>query len=119
LGYKHPESFGKGISKRSKGHSVFQETRNKIGLANRGRKHTAEAVAKIQKASIGRIKPIKTYQGFISPEGIIYRDIEDLKRFCIKLDLNYANMNQVDNGHKRQHKGWRKLDASTNQTSGS
>ena len=113
LGYKHPKEFGEEISRRNTGKVCSVETKKKIGAKNRLYKHTPEAIEKIRKTSMGRIKPSRTYAGFISPDGIEYREIHDLTRFCQKHSLNYGNMNQVANGHKRIHLGWKRLDECT------
>ncbi len=94
-------------------YNILQKAGSPIGY-----RHTQGSKEKIRLSSIGRIKPSKTYIGFISPDGVEYRNIEDLKRFCQQHNLNYVNMNQVDNGHKRTHKGWRRLDECTSEASG-
>ena len=48
----------------------------------------------------------KTYY-FVSPEGediVVY----NLQKFCRENDLTSANMNKVQSGERKQHKGWTK-----------
>lgn len=51
LGAKRPPETGRRISAALKGHAVSQETRRRIGQANRGRKRTAEQRAVISRNS--------------------------------------------------------------------
>jgi group I intron endonuclease len=109
LGYKHPKEFGDEIRRRSLGHIVSDETRKKISKANKGRKHTNETKEKMSRSFTGRRNVRRTYIGFISPDGVEYRDVFDLITFCTLHNLKHNNMYQVANGHKRIHKGWKRL----------
>ncbi len=43
---------------------------------------------------------------FCSPEGMIYKDIFDVKAFAKKHNLHQSHLNDVKNGRKKHHKGW-------------
>jgi group I intron endonuclease len=129
-GLKHSQEFRDAVSKRMKGHTVSiearikigngnrgnkpwtygkhlsEETKLKISVANTGRKNTKEQVENIRRGRKGKPCPYKTWDGFISPEGVEYRNIFNLKKFCDEHDLRYANMTQVDRYEKKSHKKW-------------
>jgi hypothetical protein len=50
----------------------------------------------------------KNWGGFISPEGIIYDPVINLRKFCRDHDLCRTCMVRVFKGIHSQHKGWRK-----------
>ena len=52
------------------------------------------------------------YEGFVSPDGIIYRDIHNLSAFCREHDLVISKMALVAKGRRPHHKGWKRLNES-------
>lgn len=84
----------------NKGKPRSQETRNKISRGHLGIKHKPHVIDKFA----------KTYDGFVSPEGVIYRNIRNLKRFSAEHALNYSDMVALNKGHIRISKGWTRLD---------
>jgi len=115
------------------GRKLSQETKDKIGKANKGNKpwtygkklpqylkdklltyslgipKSKETKEKISKSKTGISTSKKVYCGFISPDGITYRNIIGLKKFCDIKGLTYRNMNQVDRGDKKSHRGWTRI----------
>lgn len=65
------------------------------------RKNTIAAVVKAN---------AKHYSGFVSPDGIVYRDIFNLCAFCREHNLNQRHMGAVNSGKEPHHKGWTKLE---------
>jgi group I intron endonuclease len=108
-GYKHPKEFGNEISERLKGHEVSKETREKIGNANRGHRHSKETLEKISLASIGRRKPFKVFNGFISPDGVVYKNIFDLRKFSEEHNLNHRDLYHLAGGFQKSHRGWKRI----------
>lgn len=109
-GYKHPKEFGEQIRQRMLGKSrMSKDGRKRVSIANTGRKHTPEELEKIGLASIGRRKPYKTYDGFISPDGIIYRNIFNIKEFSLRHGLKAGDMRRLDRGHQKSHRGWKRI----------
>lgn len=60
-------------------------------------------------ATMGRSNA-KTYPGFISPEGDIYLEVQNLSEFCRYWGLTQSSMSQVAAGKLKQHKGWRRVE---------
>lgn len=56
----------------------------------------------------------KTYDGFISPGGIIYREVKNLSAFCREHGLSQGDMRQVFLGLRKQHKGWTRYNPGDN-----
>lgn len=52
----------------------------------------------------------KTFDGFISPDGVAYKGIVNLKEFCQQHDLNPGAMHAVNNGKRKSHKGWKRIE---------
>ena len=48
----------------------------------------------------------RTWTGFVSPNGIVYRDIHNLAAFCRDHDLIISHMHKVHCGKRNQHRGW-------------
>jgi hypothetical protein len=48
----------------------------------------------------------KTYPGFISPDGTVYKDVFNLHTFCQEHNLQISNMCLVAQGKQYAHKGW-------------
>jgi group I intron endonuclease len=94
------------------GLKATEETRKR--MANSGRNAWSsytpeERAARIATASQGRGK---RYDGFVSPDGIIYRDIHNLAAFCREHNLQPPKMVRIDKGQAKQHKGWTRIDFS-------
>lgn len=51
----------------------------------------------------------KKYAGFISPDGIVYRDVVNLNDFCKQHGLTPSAMSGVNSGTLLAHKGWTKV----------
>lgn len=51
----------------------------------------------------------KTYEGFIAPDGTVYANVYNLKKFCETHGLDEDVMRLVANGRQRTHRGWRKI----------
>lgn len=49
----------------------------------------------------------KIYEGFISPNGVIYENVFNLHTFCQEHNLQISNMCEVASGKQYAHKGWR------------
>jgi group I intron endonuclease len=49
----------------------------------------------------------KYWGNLVSPDGIIHKDITNLKTFCEKYLLSYGDMYGVFKGKRIQHKGWK------------
>ncbi len=47
------------------------------------------------------------YPALISPEGVIYRDIQNVSSFAKEHNLGSGNLWSVLRGHAAQHKGWK------------
>lgn len=71
---------------------------------NWGLKRSNETRKKISDGNARRIRV-----GFISPEGLEYREVKNLGWFCREHSLNYWCMRDVDSGRSKSHKGWTKL----------
>lgn len=52
----------------------------------------------------------KVWKGFISPDGIVYRDVVNLVAFCKQYSLDNAAMQRVANGKSKTHKGWKRIE---------
>lgn len=48
----------------------------------------------------------KTWPGFITPDGTVYRNIHNLSEFCREHDLILSHMSKVYHGRRNQHRGW-------------
>lgn len=104
---------------------MSDETKEKISIANRGRKLTPAHREKIVNASKGRKHSLESKQKMsdvksgqyiaTSPDGIEYR-IKNLRQFCSENELSDGSMGQVISGKRKHHKGWkcRKLMPSDN-----
>lgn len=86
------------------GARLSDETKARISRAHKGKKSSPEQVRKIAEANS------KTYPGFISPDGVIYRNIKGLRPFCREHGLSEGTMNRVANGYRKHYKGWRRIE---------
>ena len=94
---------------------------------NLGKKFSKETRAKISKATTGKNNPnygkprlastrkkigdanAKTYEGAVSPEGIVYSPIVNMSQFCKEHGLGLSSMVAVMRHRRNQHKGWRRV----------
>ena len=58
------------------------------------------------KRKISRIQSYKIWDGFISPEGIEYRNIENLVEFCEDHGVSYVGLRSLVYGNIVSHQGW-------------
>ena len=66
---------------------------------------------KLGMTDVVRDKLSKTYDGFISPGGTVYRSIRNLNKFCKEHKLNRGNMIAVYQGIRPHAQGWTKYNA--------
>lgn len=93
-------STKKKLSESHKGWVPSQSTREKWRKAFQGKKQNQAIVKK------RAVKLAKTYT-LMSPEGI-ETTFTNMKEFCQQHKLSESKMNEVANGKRTQHKGWRK-----------
>jgi group I intron endonuclease len=94
----------------STGKQITEETRQKMAAASKGRKQSAETIAKRVKKFTGALHPnAKTYQ-VTSPDGLEYV-VKSLRHFCVEHGLNVQSMsNTVRRGTAITYgpqKGWK------------
>jgi hypothetical protein len=53
---------------------------------------------------------MKTWQGFVSPSGVVYGPIINLAAFCREFNLDPDAMRALDLGVNKTSKGWRKAE---------
>lgn len=51
----------------------------------------------------------RSYRGFVGPDGVVYRNVTNLERWCAEHRLDGSTMGKVAHGQRRQYKGWRAL----------
>jgi group I intron endonuclease len=130
-GRKHSLETKRKLSDIHKGHPNYlkqhtEETKEKIRLSSLGRKPSLETRKKLSISLLGntngkhtkgikkskeqieniRNKNSKFYTGFISPEGIEYKNIFNLSKFCREHNLHIASMHKVSTGKYNTYKGW-------------
>ena len=104
-----PETIAQMVESRKwyKHHSV--ETRKKISDKRKGFKFTKESRKKMSESHKGQIPVITKYWGDIkSPEGIIYKNVFNISKFCREHSVNRSCMMRICNGERSHHKGWTK-----------
>lgn len=90
---------------------VSLETRNKLSKANKGYKHTPEAILKIRKASLGRTHSKKTSNKRRKPvtqfslEGVFIRDWGSAKQAEVSLGIG-RHINSVCKGRRKTTGGY-------------
>lgn len=94
------DSTRKKLSESHKGWIPSENTREKWRNAFQGKKQEESTVKK------RTVKLAKTYT-LMSPEGI-ETTFTNMKKFCQHHNLSESKMNEVANGKRIQHKGWRK-----------
>jgi group I intron endonuclease len=106
LGLKHSEDTKKKMSEARIGKNMTEETKKKLSEAQKGKilseetkKRMSEAKRKLKYDSIA----------LISPDGIIHRNIQNVKDFCKSHGLHNGNVSSMINTHKSYNHtaGWR------------
>ncbi len=91
-------------------HSITMKTKHGKGSKTAvNRSNKMKGVPQPEKASIARAMKIKTWSGFISPEGVEYMCIEDLVFFAKQHNLQPGGIRRVGRGERPHYKGWRVL----------
>jgi group I intron endonuclease len=90
------------------------EQRQRIAEAHKGLKPTPEQIAKQKATWKAGNNPLptpvtKTYEGFVAPDGTVYRDVTNLHQFCRLHGLDSSSMCKVYYGKLHKHRGWRRL----------
>jgi hypothetical protein len=89
------------------GISPSDETRSKIGAANRGKTPTAKTREKLSERSRSHYaanpKLIVTFYHLDTQEEVV---VTNLSEFCRTRDLNHSGIRNVVSGRQRQHRGW-------------
>lgn len=57
---------------------------------------------KFSSAALGKVVP-----AIVSPDGIVYSNITNIKEFCGEHSLQSTNLGAVLNGRRKSHKGWK------------
>ena len=100
-----PRNWKNGIPNRT-GVKLSDETKEKIRQANLGDKNPNYGKPRSQ-SFVDKVA--KTYPGAISPDGIIYAPITNMRRFCIEHDLDDGSMTRLMTGRYKSHRGWVKF----------
>jgi len=92
--------------------SPSEETKRKIGLANSKKKRTEEEKQHLRQLNLGKkhseetiLKKSKHYIA-TNPDGIVY-NFYNLNRFCKEHGLSQAAMSQVARENHKQYLGWK------------
>lgn len=112
---------------------LSDSTKLKIGLANKGKKASAETILKLRNSHLGikqteeakrklslfnkgrephpnciAAKKQKIHKKYIllSPEGVEL-EVENMREFCKKLELSAPRMSNLVTGKIAEHRGWR------------
>lgn len=116
-------------SRRTKELWESQEYREKVVSAMRGVPKTEEMKESLRAGSkrrwarqeerdaIGR-KRANTYDGFISPDGIVYSPVINMREFCRTHNLCRPSMSKLNKGDISDHKGWTRCEAIGGQQDG-
>jgi group I intron endonuclease len=104
------------IAGSTRGRETSAKARQNISAAQKRRYSSPTARAQLRKnATQGYItiaaRRSKTYEGFISPDGIEYRDVTNLNDFCRQRGLSCGHMHNVSTGKRLSHKGWTAIGA--------
>jgi group I intron endonuclease len=100
--HSKPRNWKNGVPNR-KGAKLSDETKDKIRQANLGENNPNYGKTRSKES---RLKMAKTYKGAISPDGIIYSPIINLREFCFIHALDNGSMSKVLNGKINAYKGW-------------
>lgn len=85
------------------GRKVSQKTREKIKQAHLGMKQSEKTK---EKKSFAWDKKCKTPYSFTSPDGIVYNNVRNLRRFGRKHNLNAGCLRLLHNKKIKYHRGW-------------
>ena len=120
LGIKRSAEVKKRMSQSKLGHTLSQESRDKISEAKKGnsfkkgKRHTQESKEKSSKAHLGkpawnRGLKITSFKGYTwkitSPDCKVFT-VENLAEFCRANELNKGCMVMVSKGQRKHHKRW-------------
>ena len=100
-----PRNWKNGIPNR-KGVKLSEETKEKIRQANLGENNPNYGKPKSQSFID---KMAKTYSGVISPDGIVYAPITNMRVFCTEHNLDSGQMSRLMSGKVNKYKGWTKV----------
>lgn len=93
----------------STGKQITEETRQRMAAASKGRKQSAETIAKRVQKMTGDLHPNAKSYKVTSPDGLEYI-VKSLRHFCVAHNLNVQSMaNTVSRGTpitSGPHKGW-------------
>lgn len=92
-----------GKSSNRLGAKLSDETKEKLRQANLGSNNPNYGKHRSKES---RNKLAKTYIGVISPDGIIYSPIINLRDFCSRHSLDTGSMSRLLNGKINAYKGW-------------
>jgi group I intron endonuclease len=91
-------------------HSITMKLRyGKDSKVAKDRSNRMKGVPQPEKASIARAMKIKTWPGFISPNGDEYTCIEDLVSFANEQSLNAQGLRRLGRNERKHYKGWRNV----------
>lgn len=101
-----PKHVGEKISMAKKGTHYSAEARKNMSLAHIGNKPTQNTLEKMSDSMSS-----KKWGDFISPDGVIYKDVVNLGRFCREHGLSHTAMMRIAKGveNRKQYMGWRSL----------
>lgn len=99
-----PEYNIQPIARSSLGTKHSEEFKNKLR-----KPRTDITKNKMSQAKTGKTYAAKTFKGFISPEGLVYKEIFNLALFCREHKLLEPVMCLVNKGKAAHHKGWKAL----------
>ncbi len=85
----------------SRGGRLPEVHKDKIRQSVKGYRHSQEAKEKMSEAKA------KIHSGLVSPEGLVYRNIKNMAKFCREHGLQRTHISDLEKGNYRQHKGWR------------
>lgn len=109
------------VAETNKGVIVRQETRTKISntmksIMYKGSpaavRHSNNMRGKVfndheQRKERARKIKMHVWSGFVSPDGVIYKNIEDLALFATQHNLNAQSLRRLGRGERNTYKGWK------------
>ena len=93
-----------------RGTTVSEVIKEKIRAANLGKIRSLEEREKISHGQIGIVHYVKTYYNLQSPDGIIFKEITNLAKFCREHGVESKHMVQLFSNKvkaRKTHKGWK------------
>ena len=88
-----------------KGVKLSDAIKEKIRQANLGEKNPNYGKPRSQ-SFLDKME--KTYDGVVSPDGVVYTPLVGLRAFCREHNLDSGGMSKLLNGKQSSHKGWTK-----------